>query len=399
MPASYVPVLGGLQAATHAVARHLRARGHDVRVVTARYPRSLPAAESIDGVPVERRLFLTPRRADLRRGRPDLFVASLYHQPATRARLARLVRSFRPDVVNVHFPDAQVPAVLWLRERFRFRLVVSLHGHDVERFTGEGTNPPPGGYDDRGLRTILRAADAVTACSGHLLAQACRLEPAVAGKGVAIENGIDPVRFEDRTPYPHPRPYILGLGRLTRKKGFDLLIEALARVGPAAAGFDLLIAGDGEEAGRLAAQVRQLGLAERVRFLGRVGADEVVRLLNGCAFLAVPSRSEPFGIVALEGLAAGKPVLATRVGGMGEFLGRLSDRGRMITLVEPATERLAAGLRAQLTRPLGTEALRGRELAAEFAWDQVAGRYELSMRGIPQSLSESVPALAHRTGT
>jgi glycogen(starch) synthase len=397
MPASYVPVLGGLQTATHAVARHLRGRGHEIRVITAHYPRSLPATETIDGVPVERLLFLTPKWADLRRGRPDLFFASLYHHPATRSHLAQLVRSFRPDVVNIHFPDAQVPAVLWLRERFRFRLVVSLHGHDVERFIGEGTSPPSGGYDDRGLRAILRSADAVTACSDHLLAQACQLDLAVAGKGEAIENGIDPVRFDDRTPYPHPRPYILGLGRLTRKKGFDLLIEALARMGHSAAGFDLLIAGDGEEAGRLTDLAHQLGLTKRVHFLGRVGSGEVIRLLNGCAFLAVPSRSEPFGIVALEGLAAGKPVVATRVGGMGNFLARLADGGPLTCLAEPTAEGLAAGLRTVISRLSGAEAERGRELAAEYTWERVAGRYEDVYAATDSLHSESSRLKAHQT--
>src|SRR5262249_37085033 len=129
MPASYPPVLGGLQTVAHALARQLLARGHAVRVATNRYPRSLPAAETLDGVLVQRWPFLRPCWDQLCRGRADLFLASLYYGPSVRARMARLVQRFRPDVVNVHFPDRQAPFVLALRRQFNFRLVASLHGH------------------------------------------------------------------------------------------------------------------------------------------------------------------------------------------------------------------------------------------------------------------------------
>jgi glycosyltransferase involved in cell wall biosynthesis len=249
-----------------------------------------------------------------------LWLASLYYAPTVRAWLSRLVRTFRPDVVNVHFPDGQIPFVLALRQKYKFRLVVSLHGHDVERFmAAEGQNRGAD-QDSRGLRAILREADAVTACSKYLLEEVCQLEPGVAAKGTFIYNGIDPARFQDKTPYRHPRPYILALGRLTRKKGFDLLLEALARTGPAAEGFDLILAGEGEERAALESLTLQRGLGNRVRFLGRASGEEVLQLLYGCRFVAVPSRAEPFGIVALEAQAAGKPVLATRVGGMAQFL-------------------------------------------------------------------------------
>lgn len=386
LPSSYAPVLGGLQTVAQALARNLMARGHEVRVVTNRYPRNLPSRETIDGVSVERWQFLRPSWDQLRRRRADLFLAALYYAPTVRHRLHRLMRTFRPDVVNVHFPDALIPFVLGLRRHFSFRLVVSLHGHDVERFTAPGAKKG----ESWNLRAILREADAVTACSRHLLETADRLEPSVQAKGFVLYNGIDPERFRDRTPYQHPRPYIFAMGRLTHQKGFDLLLEAFARVNPLASNVDLILAGEGEERTALESQAQQLGLGERVYFYGRASQEEIVRLLNGCLFLAVPSRLEPFGIVAMEGLAAGKPVLATRVGGMGEFLAPLAsslpslpaeaeqDGGVDITLVEPTVDELAEGLRTRFASRIGVrqEPQIIARVRNEYSWAEVARRYE-----------------------
>jgi glycogen(starch) synthase len=342
LSASYTPVLGGLQTVTRALARHLAEKGQDVVVVTNRYPRSLPERETIDGVPVRRWLFLTPALEYLRRGRPDLLAASFHLYPTALNRLGQLMREFRPDVMNVHFPDNQIPHVLWARRRFRFRLVVSLHGDDVERLISE---EPYSAADaaSTGLKTLLREADAVTACSHHLMREAAKLEASVTGKMHVIHNGVAVERFQDQSHYPHPRPYVLAYGRLVYKKGFDLLVRAFARIALTYPNLDLIIAGEGEEKGELEKLTAQSGISGRIYFYGRASELEIVRLLNGCRMVAVPSRQEPFGIVAIEALAAGRPVLATRVGGLPEV-----TNGAAVSLVEPTVEGLVAGLNEAL---------------------------------------------------
>ena len=405
---SYPPILGGVQTVAHTLARHLLCQGHEVRVVTSRYPRSLPAREMIDGVPVQRWLFLKPNTGYLRRGRPDLFLGSLYFCPVTRARLVHLMKTFRPEVVNVHFPDAQIPFVLWLRRRFNFRLVVSIHGHEIERWFENGS--PCGGHfpqaATRHLRSILCVADAVTACSRHLLERAIQLEPSVAHKGYVIYNGVDPKRFKDKTAYRHPRPYILAYGRLTYQKGFDMLLAAFAQAVYEDNNVDLILAGNGEERKALEALACQFGLDGRVHFFGRATGDEVVRLLNGCLFVIVPSRRESFGIAALEALAAGKPVLATRVGGLGEFLTSFqvaqspvrqsasvpgpqkreaderkfnADLLHRTVLVEATIEGLASGLSQWLHLrdkfSAGAESA-SRQIRTRYSWKRAVDQYE-----------------------
>jgi glycosyltransferase involved in cell wall biosynthesis len=118
IPSSYPPVLGGLQVVVHTLARHLLREHHKVREITNSYPRSLPSREIIEDVTDERQIFLRPRKIDLTNGRPDLFLSSLYFYPATLIYLLRAMRELRPDVVNIHFPDAQMPFVLALRRLF-----------------------------------------------------------------------------------------------------------------------------------------------------------------------------------------------------------------------------------------------------------------------------------------
>jgi glycosyltransferase involved in cell wall biosynthesis len=387
-PSSYAPVVGGLQTVVQTLAKYLHEQQHEVRIVTNRYPVSLKATENIDGVRVDRLLLLQPRVDQLRRNRHDLFLASLYYGPASFRRLRNIFKQFRPDVVNVHFPDHQIPFILKLRSQFDFRLIVSLHGHDVERnFADNHSGNENGALSQSAiaLRSILKQADAVTAVSRHLLDRACLVEPAIADKSHVIYNGINPARFEESKSYSHKRPYILGLGRLTYTKGFDLLVEAFAKA-DARKQFELIIAGAGEEEQALKRQAEQLGLENDVHFLGSVSADQVVKLINGCSVVTVPSRKEAFGIVALEAFAAGKPVLATAIGGLKELFDVLTKNSSAnadypnITLAKPTVQSLASNL-SQMLEPARNEMTRqnGFKLPRIFTNQYVGSSYERVM--------------------
>lgn len=340
LPSSYPPVLGGVQTVAHLLAQRLRKGGQEVLVVTNRYPRSTQAHQTIDGIPVIRHFFLTPKLQYLLKGRSDLFLASLYFYPTTLIRLTRLFLKFRPDIVNVHFPDHQIPHVIFLRHRFEFRLVISLHGHEVLRHFDNGAIS---GNQAKTIRSILSAADVVTACSNYLLKRAVELEPSVAGKGTSILNGVDLHRFTDDSTWNHPRSYIFSFGRLTYEKGFDILLSAFANIANLFPKIDLILAGDGEERASLERTIKGFGLIGRIFITGRATPAEVVRLLNGCELVVIPSREEPFGIVALEAMAAGKPILAARVGGLPEIVDIAFNR-----FFEPNVENLTECLKMSI---------------------------------------------------
>jgi len=402
LSSSYLPVLGGLQTVTHTLAKNLIQLGDDVVVVTHRYPRDLAASEIIDGVPINRWLFLTPEVFINKR--LDLFIASLFYGISVRIKLIWLMSVFRPDVVNFHFPNFQIPFVLWLRRMFKFRLVVSVHGDEIETWTQildtqEESAARELSPDLKRLQAILDAADAVTACSGYLLDRAGVIQPSVGGKGTVIYNGFDPARFQDQSKYAHPRPYVFAFGRFTHKKGFDLLIDAFKQAASANPGVDLVIAGNGEELPKLKEQVHRLGLKGRVVLIGRASSQQVVQLLNGCEFLVVPSRKEPFGIVVLEGLAAGKPVLATRVGGIVELFEMLNIRndaqppieelsGVQLSKLVPATiDGLAQGMQSLLVNLHGEPSFNQDAPPGlmQFVWANVVEQYQ----GVYQSAKSS----------
>jgi len=112
------------------------------------------------------------------------------------------------------------------------------------------------------------------------------------------------------------------VGRLVSEKGCDCLISAVARLSTGPETTSLTIVGDGPERAALEARVRDLGLEEEIQFRGRLDGEELVRLLNRHRVLVVPSLvEEGFGVVALEGIAAGCVVVGAAAGGLPEAIG------------------------------------------------------------------------------
>jgi glycosyltransferase involved in cell wall biosynthesis len=163
-------------------------------------------------------------------------------------------------------------------------------------------------------------------------------------------------------------PFILALGRTIKRKGFDLLIDAFSQLN--APDWKLVIAGEGRELDALRARATPLG--DRVLFTGLVRDADKRWLLQNCRFMAAPSLEESFGNVALEAMACGKPVIASRASGFAEIVvdqsnGRLVDVGNV--------DALATALTAYTNRIPDTHAAAARQTAQAFAWKSIAQRY------------------------
>jgi len=299
--------------------------------------------------------------------------------PRTLRALRRALRSFRPDVLHVQCFGPNGAYATALSRLTGVPLVITLQG---ETMMDDGDIFEVSRVLRASLRAGLRTAAAVTACSSFTLADAVRRFGLPEGRGVVIPNGVSldgagqssDGAGSGLAAAPDGTPFVLALGRVVDKKGFDLLLAGYAAMDPADRTADLVIGGSGPALEHLEAMADEAGIADRVHFVGRLTREQVAEAMAASAVFVMPSRLEPFGIVALEGWRAGTAVVATTRGGAPEFIRDGVDG----MLVDPFdTPAVADVLRvllsdADLRRSL---ARAGRERVVDFAWPVVAARY------------------------
>ncbi len=285
------PGAGGGSVRTHEVNRRLAATGAEVTVVCARWPGAAPAL--VDGV---RYVPVGPRLGPLARIR---FSAQLGYFAAVLGGLWLLVRRTDPDVVVEDFaaPFSSL-CVPYLTRRPVVGVVQWLFARDKAR----QYKLPFGAVERLGVVSHR----SLVAMSDDLGAELSRRNP--SARVTVVPNGLDPAAFEARPP--KAREHLLYLGRLEiAQKGLDLLLHAYARAADHIEA-ELHIAGNGPDEEALRALAAELGIADRVRWLGRVDGHARFDLLAAARLVCMPSRYETFGMVAAEALATGTPVLA-----------------------------------------------------------------------------------------
>ncbi len=281
--------------------------------------------------------------------------------------LSRLRRAGKLDLIDAHFgyPDGHAACVIarWLRVPFTVTL--------------RGTEPRIGAAAVRGRlqRRALRAAARVIGVAGSLADWA-------RGQGVADErltvvgNGVDPDLFapiprgEARRTLglPDDADVLITVGGLTERKGFHRVIDVLPDLVAEHPKLHYLVvggrSGEGDWRGRLEAQVRSLGLDQRVYFLGVVPPDALHVPLSAADVFVLASRNEGWANVLLEAMACGVPVVATDVGGNAGVVVR-EELGTVIPFGD--REALVCELHAALGRRWDRDAIRSH--ARENAWD------------------------------
>jgi glycogen(starch) synthase len=279
--------------------------------------------------------------------------------------LANEILDVQPQVVSSHcWSWDRFPAVVTACRRAGIPLVHSLYDSWGKGKMGAAA-----------LRS-LQAAAALTALSEATRRFFEPLLPAAHDARVII-GGVDPTSAETALPCPHPRPYVFCAARLDlRHKAIDALIQAFAILAAEHPGIDLLISGGGPDRAVLEALAGSAGIGDRVNFLGVVDRSNLWSLYQHALFFAMPSRMpEGLGLVFLESMAAGIPVIGTRGGGTPEIV----EHGRTGLLVDENTPAgLAAAMRQMLTdsgerHRMG---LRGRQrVAMRYTWRQFAAQY------------------------
>ncbi len=247
--------------------------------------------------------------------------------------LRRRVReAARPDVVWAHF---LVPSGL-IASSVDAPLVVTAHGRDVRNI---GAVPGIAALTKR----VVERASTVIAVSDYLRGELELKLPEARGKTEVVDSGVDLTRFAVSPRNGSEQPAYIAVGSLTERKNVVRLADAFATLGRGS----LTFVGDGPLRAQLEGR-------DRVRVTGRVAHDEIPAYLAAADVLCAPSLLEPFGQAILEAMAAGKTVVATRVGGPPEFVP--PEAGVLVDPLDGAE--LARALQAAAGFPAPNEAAR-----------------------------------------
>ncbi|GAB2859739.1 glycosyltransferase family 1 protein [Streptomyces deserti] len=401
--ASPLAALGGVDAGGQNVyvarlTEELAERGHDVTVYTRRDSTDLPDRVPLPGGAVVEHVPSGPPRPV---PKDDLFP----YMPGFGAYLARAWSRWRPDVVHAHFWMSGMAAQIGAHPH-GIPVVQTFHALGTVKRRHQGwrdTSP----HERVGIeRQIGRTCARVLAtCTDEVHELA---EMGVPARQVSVVPcGVDAEQFHPgadgpSVPVRRERHRLLACGRLVPRKGFDQAIRALAQV----PGTELLVAGgppaghvdDDPEAQRLRRLAQRTGVADRVRLLGAVDPHDMPALIRSADLVLCTPLYEPFGIVPLEAMACGVPIVATDVGGHRDTVAD-GTTGRLVPPQDP--EAVATAVRElldedRLRRGYGDA---GRErVLAHYTWRRVADGAQQVYRQVLAGHEARHQAAGHQAG-
>ncbi len=360
------PTYGGSGVVASELALSLAALGHTVHLFSHNVPPRLARSPG-------------PVQMHVAQGVPYPLFHSTPHDLAITSSILNLHRSEGLDILHAHYALPHAVSAYLARSAAQFdhgrpapRVVTTLHGTDITLVGNDPSYAPL-------TQFVIQQSDAVTAVSEHL-ARRTRENfcSEIGGVPCAIEvipNFVDVELFHPNAARGRKEevPNAVHVSNFRPVKRVPWLLRAfeLATRGKEA---NLTLVGDGPDQGACRLLARELGIAERVRFLGE--RDALPELLAPADVFVLTSSEESFGLSALEAMSCGTPVVATRVGGVGEVV----DDGTSGLLSPPEDlEGFAANLALVLFDPARAERMgrAARRTAEErFARDKVVGRYE-----------------------
>lgn len=361
----FLPTKGGT--AVWAAEVYRRLGGKEIHIVTA----DVSGAASVDDVHPN-----TIHRLDLRRI-PWLRPESLVMYARLLLKSSGLALTHRFEAIHA-FRALPEGLVAWLVGRLTFRqVVIYAHGEELTTW-GCG-----GKY--KVMRFVLRHADKVIANSDHTRSTLRKMgvaaeRIAIVFPGVDIDvfrPGLDTSGLREGLAIAPHEFLVFSVGRLSRRKGFDRAIQAVARLRAEGLPVRYVIAGVGEDAEYLGGLIREHGLVGAVSLIGAVSDSDLPRWLNACDVFVMPNReingdNEGFGMVFIEAAACGKTSIAGEAGGTGSAVlhnqtGMRVD-GESVAAIESTMRAL---LTDKVLRMRLAESAYARVLEL-FGWDRVA---------------------------
>ncbi len=340
--------LAGTEIATYHLAEHLTQRGHEVHVITSQ-DEGLPELSKEKGFYIHRIAW------------PKIRIVGAI---TFWTKICLKIQKIKPDIVHAQSLPTSIPA--WAsKKHLKIPYVVWGQGSDIYL---------PGSFIRMAYKTILKNADAVLALTEDMKQR--MLE--ISNRDISVvPNGIGLEQFNIKSGEKKKgnSKTIIFVGRLHPVKGVSYLIEAMAIVHRGMADAKLILVGDGTERSRLEKLVEKLDLNGCIQFTGQVQQERIPTMLQQADLFALPSLSESFGIVNLEAMAAGLPIVATNVGGIPDIVVE-GVNGYLVNAKRPSeiADRIIMLLWNDKIRE--EISVNNMEKAKLYAWDIVAGKVE-----------------------
>lgn len=367
-------VIGGIAAHADGLARAMARAGHDVTLFTLQRgePGTTPAPddEVLDGVRVVR------ANADLPWLPEHDLVARMASANHHLVSLAARLGAWRPDLVHAH--DW---LVAWagdtLKAIWDVPLVATIHATERGRHGGHVPPGMPAAINAVEWWLTYQARE-VIACSRFMVREVIDGFELPPEKVHLVPNGVDidlwtSPSSADPAAAPVTRgPLVVAWGRVQYEKGFQVLVRAIGALRQQVPGIHCIIAGRGSYLAELQTQIDMEGVGDLVDLAGFVPDDELRRILQRAGCVVIPSLYEPFGIVALEGMAAGAPTIVARTGGLAEIVegtgaGLLFEPGSHMDLADRIADVLTDSSRATSMSDTAAALLR-----QKYTWDAIA---------------------------
>jgi glycogen(starch) synthase len=310
-------VVGGIARHCEGLAQALVKLGHDVHLFTLDFPGS-PEYEEMEGVKVY--------RASTELGHPNFLTWVLLFNHFLSKKMADVTSKVDFDVMHVHDWLAAFSGITF-KHYTKKPMVLTVHSTEIGRAQGLHS---PDSFSINGIEWWSNyEANRVIVCSQSMKDEICNHFNLPQNKVDVIPNAIDASKYEipvdrgavrQRYGVGWGEKLVLCVGRLVPQKGVEYFIRAIPKIARRFPEAKYVIVGEGWSRDLLEGEARASGHADKIRFTGFASDIEVINLMTSADVLVVPSIYEPFGIVALEGMATGVPVVASQVGGLAEVI-------------------------------------------------------------------------------
>jgi glycogen synthase len=355
---NFWPMIGGAEVLAMRLILALQTRGFEVVVLTSQRPADSPRKEDYQGITI----FRFPFRESF---------GNVHRLMELRQEVVKLKQEFAPDLIHINDVHKDHFFHLLTAEAYPAPSLVTLHLALSDQLARR----------DSWVRQLLAKCDWVNCVSQTILNQTRRIVPEIRCHSSVVFNGLEDSPVVDKA-LPMDPPRILCLGRLQKRKGFDVALSAFSRITHRYPKMRLTVAGDGPERLTLERQADELGLEHLVDFLGWVFPAEVRSVIKTSTVVVMPSTNEGFPLVALEAALMGRPVVASRIGGLSEVVihrktGLLVDPGDCAGMAEAISFLIQHPEKAA---QLGQMARRRAQ--NQFSWRRCVDGYEMLYQSI-----------------